>query len=98
MLTKNQARYLKAEAHHLHPIVMIGANGLTENVHKEINLALDSHELIKIKLGQLPDEEQATLIAQIAEHHQAEFVQKIGHLAIFYRENSEKKRYQLPKA
>lgn len=98
MLTKNQARYLKAEAHHLHPVVMIGTNGLTDNVHKEINLALDSHELIKIKLGQLPDEEQVGLIDAIAKHHKAEFVQKIGHLAVFYRENPEKKRYKLPKA
>lgn len=97
MLNKTQIRYLKAEAHHLHPVVSIGTNGLTDAVHKEIDLALNSHELIKIKLGQLPDDEQHQLIGLIAEHHHADFVQKIGHLAIFYRANLEKKRYSLPK-
>lgn len=96
MLSKTQIRYLKSEAHHLHPVVSIGSNGLTENVHKEINLALDSHELIKIKLGQLPDDTQDKMITIISEHHHAEFVQKIGHLAVFYRTNPEKKRYSLP--
>lgn len=97
MLSKTQIRFLKSAAHHLHPLVMIGANGLTEAVQKEINLALDSHELIKIKLGQLPDTEQDELILQICTEQQAHFVQKIGHLAIIYRANPEKKRYQLPK-
>ncbi|SUO96281.1 ribosome assembly RNA-binding protein YhbY [Suttonella indologenes] len=97
MLSKTQIRFLKSEAHHLHPIVMIGTNGLSDAVQKEINLALDSHELVKIKLGQLPDEEQAAIIEDICRIQQAEFVQKIGHIAVIYRSNPEKKRYSLPK-
>lgn len=97
MLSKNQIRFLKSEAHHLNPVVSIGTNGLTAAVHQEINLALDSHELIKIKLGQLPDTEQSTMIDEIAAEQQADFVQKIGHLAVFYRANSKKAKYTLPK-
>lgn len=97
MLTKTQIRFLKSEAHHLHPIVMLGANGLTDAVQKEINLALDSHELIKVKLGQLPDEEQDEMIQEICLTQQAEFVQKIGHIAVIYRPNPDKKRFNLPK-
>lgn len=97
MLTKSQIRFLKSQAHHLHPLVMLGANGLTNAVQKEINLALESHELIKVKLGQLPDDEQDEIIETICQTQQAEFVQKIGHIAVLYRANPDKKRYNLPK-
>ena len=97
MLSKNQIRFLKAQAHHLHPVVLIGANGVSEGVDREINRALDSHELIKVKLGNIVDEIQAEMIAHIAQTHQAEFVQKIGHIAVFYRRNAEQARIILPK-
>lgn len=97
MLSKSQIRFLKSQAHHLHPVVIIGNNGLADAVHKEIDRALNSHELIKIKLGALPDDAQKQLIDDISTKQHAEFVQKIGHIATFYRENPEKKRYSLPK-
>ena len=97
MLSKNQIRFLKAQAHYLHPVVLIGANGISEGVDREINRALDSHELIKVKLGNIADEIQAEMIAHIAQTHQAEFVQKIGHIAVFYRRNAEQARIILPK-
>ena len=55
MLSKNQIRFLKAQAHHLHPVVLIGANGISEGVDREVNRALDSHELIKVKLGNIAE-------------------------------------------
>ncbi len=97
MLSKNQIRFLKAQAHHLHPVVLIGANGISEGVDREINRALDSHELIKVKLGNIADEIQAEMIAHIAQTHQAESVQKICHSAVFYRRNAEQARIILPK-
>ena len=97
MLSKNQIRFLKAQAHHLHPVVLIGANGVSEGVDREINRALDSHELIKVKLGNIADEIQAEMIAHITQAHQAEFVQKIGHIAVFYRRNAEHTKIVLPK-
>ena len=48
-LSNKQKQYLKSEAHHLKPIVMIGANGFTEGVLAEIENALNFHELIKVK-------------------------------------------------
>lgn len=97
MLSKSQIRYLKSLAHHLNPVVMIGANGITANVDKEIDHALNAHELIKIKLGNLADDKQAELIEHISCQHQADFVQKIGHLAVFYRRNPEAQKIALPK-
>lgn len=95
MLSKSQIRHLRSEAHHLHPVVMIGAQGLTEGVHKEIDLALNSHELIKIKLGNLDDDTQSTMMADIAARHSAELVQKIGHTAVFFRQAPENSRFKL---
>lgn len=97
MLSKSQIRYLRSEAHHLHPVVLIGAQGLTEAVDKEIALALHVHELVKIKLGNLEDDEQQAMIEHICKTHLAEFVQKIGHTAIFYKSNPEHRKYTLPK-
>lgn len=95
MLSKSQIRHLRSEAHHLHSVVMIGAQGLTEGVHKEIDLALNSHELIKIKLGNLDDDTQSTMMADIAARHSAELVQKIGHTAVFFRQSPEGSRFKL---
>lgn len=97
MLSKTQIRYLKAQAHHLQPVVLIGAQGLHEAVDKEIALALSAHELIKIKLGNLEDDEQQAMIEHIRAAHQAEFVQKIGHTAVFYKKNPDRPHYTLPK-
>ncbi|MBP3194846.1 MAG: ribosome assembly RNA-binding protein YhbY [Cardiobacteriaceae bacterium] len=97
MLTKSQIRYLKAAAHKLNPVVMIGNNGISEAIIKETERALTAHELIKIKLGNLPDEDQAEIISEITAKTASEFVAKIGHIGIFYRENPEKRGYKLPK-
>ena len=64
-LTGKQKNYLRGVAHSMNPIVMIGAKGLTEAVLNEIELALDQHELIKIKLPSNSKAEKAALIAQI---------------------------------
>ncbi|MDO5091157.1 MAG: YhbY family RNA-binding protein [Cardiobacteriaceae bacterium] len=95
MLSKSQIRQLRSEAHHLHPVVMIGAQGLSEGVHKEIDLALNAHELIKIKLGNLDDATQSGMMDDIAARHHAELVQKIGHTAVFFRQLAEGSRFKL---
>lgn len=97
MLSKAQVRFLKSAAHHLHPVVLIGANGITSGVDKELNLALNAHELIKVKLGNLEDDTQQTMIEHIETTHRAECVQKIGHTAVFYRHNPEQAKIVLPK-
>ena len=52
MLTLNskQVRFLRSASHDLNPVVMIGNNGLSETVLREIDLSLKAHELIKIKV------------------------------------------------
>lgn len=78
---------LKTRAHHLKPVVLLGNKGLTEAVIKEIDLALTSHELIKIKLNGTEKAEKADVIKQITGELNAELIQSIGNVAVLYRKN-----------
>lgn len=86
MQVKQQQR-LRAEAHSLKPVVLMGEKGLTENVMLEIDLALASHELIKVKAGRLPKDEKKALADQITKSTKSNLVQIIGNILILYRKN-----------
>lgn len=90
-LTGKQKNYLRGIAHQLNPVVMIGAKGLTEAVLNEIELALEQHELIKIKLPSNAKAEKVSLLAQISGRSEAEPVQLIGRVGVIYRPNTEPK-------
>lgn len=80
-------KQLKQRAHSLKPVVQTGAKGLTEAVHAEIDVALNAHELIKIKLIAGDKPTRQTMITSIITQHQAELIQDIGHTLTIYREN-----------
>jgi RNA-binding protein len=82
-------KHLKQRAHHLDPVVRTGSKGLTDAVHKEIDIALNAHELIKIKLIANDKAERQSMIETICEQHQAELVQSVGHVVSIYREKQE---------
>ncbi|WP_020485126.1 ribosome assembly RNA-binding protein YhbY [Methylomonas sp. MK1] len=84
-----QKKKLKAQAHPLNPVVIIGQAGLTDAVIKEINLALDAHELIKVKIRAERDERGA-IREQICAQTKAELVQSIGQVTVIYRLNPKK--------
>lgn len=96
-LSAVERTYLKGLAHSLNPVVMIGNNGLTESVLREIAVSLDAHELIKVRV--LGDDRVArvAIYDQIAEELGAGQVQHIGKLLVLYRP-SEAKRIELPKS
>jgi RNA-binding protein len=82
-------RKLRAEAHTLKPVVMIGQSGLTTAVLAEIEQALDSHELIKVKIRAERDERKL-ISEKISADTGAELIQTIGQIAIIYRLNPDK--------
>jgi len=84
-----EKKKLKAQAHPLNPVVMIGQSGLTPAVLKEINVALDAHELIKVKIRAERDERNV-IKEQICTDTRAELVQSIGQVAVIYRKNPKK--------
>ncbi|MEW9897381.1 ribosome assembly RNA-binding protein YhbY [Chitinivorax sp. PXF-14] len=90
-LTPIQRRFLRAEAHHLNPTVMIGNNGLTEAVIRELARSLDAHELVKVRvLGDDRDAREA-LMQQICSDLDCAPVQHIGKLLVVYRPGNEPK-------
>lgn len=95
-LTATQRRYLKSLAHPLKPVVMVGAKGLTDAVIRELQVAFESHELLKLRLSGVEREEKAALAAQLVEAAGAELVQSIGHVLTLYRLHPEKPQIALP--
>jgi RNA-binding protein len=84
-----ERRALRARAHALHPIVMIGSAGVTDAVLKEIDLALKSHELIKIRM--LGDDRagRGDALQKICEALDAGPVQMIGKVFVVFRPRPE---------
>ena len=80
---------LRAEAHTLKPVVMIGQSGLTAAVLAEIELALNSHELIKVKIRAERDDRKL-ISEKICADTGAELIQTIGQIAVIYRLNPDK--------
>lgn len=80
---------LKARAHHLKPVVLLGQHGLTEAVLKEVDIALAAHELIKVKYATLDREERLAAFTSMCESLKADCVQTIGNIAIIYRKKEE---------
>ncbi len=84
-LNTKQKQLLRAEAHHLSPVVMLGQHGLTDAVLAEIEVALTTHELIKVKIAGQDREDKRAIIDRITEATRADLVQTVGHIAILFR-------------
>ena len=85
MLTPVQRKKLKAEAHHLEPVVTIGGKGLTQEVIAEVERALTAHQLIKVRAPAMDRHARADAHAAICEKVGAEPVQHIGKVLVLYR-------------
>lgn len=79
---------LKARAHHLQPVVLLGAKGLTPAVIEETNIALHTHELIKVKINGAEKAERQNIASTLCQTLQADLVQLIGHTAVIYRKRT----------
>ncbi|GAA0558133.1 MAG TPA: ribosome assembly RNA-binding protein YhbY [Rheinheimera sp.] len=95
-LTNKQKQFLKAKAHELKPVILLGGNGLTEGVVAEIEVALNFHELIKIKVPTEDREEKNLIMDAIVRETKADKVQVIGKTLVLFRQ-SEDKKIQLPR-
>lgn len=91
VLTKQDLLELKARAHHLNPVVMIGQKGVTETVIRETNAALRAHELIKVRVLGDEREERLQYLDELLQATNAQLVQHIGKLLVLYRKNEDKK-------
>jgi RNA-binding protein len=84
-LTVQQRKVHRAEAHHLDPVVMIGNDGLTQAVRKEIDRALNAHGLIKVRVLGDDRPQREAMYQGLADDLGAAPIQHIGKLLVFWR-------------
>lgn len=96
-LSSSQRKWLRGMAHTLRPLVQIGRQGLTEGVVRQVDEALNIHELIKVQ-AVAPREEKEEIAERLGRELGAEVAGRIGHIIILYREHPdpEKRVYDLP--
>ena len=89
-MDKTQIKHLKALAHKLKPIVTVGQHGMKDSINDELAIAIDFHQLVKVKINVGDRDVRDTLISELAKTHKAELIQKIGNVAVFYKRNFDK--------
>lgn len=101
-LSQKQKRYLKQQSHHLPVIVTVGGKGVTPTVIEELSIALERHELLKVKIPAMPKADKQELAEILSEQCVANLVNIIGRTVTLYRkpENlpaDKAQKYNLPK-
>lgn len=93
-LTPAQRKEQRGLAHHLDPVVLIGSDGLTDAVRKEVDLALNAHGLVKVRMfsDSRPDREAA--LVSLADTLSAASIQHIGKLLVLWRPLPEKPKVE----
>ena len=91
-LTPAERREHRANAHHLDPVVMIGGDGLTPAVQKEIDAALNAHGLIKVRVFGDDRAAREAMYQQLADDLNAAPIQHIGKLLVFWRPQPDKEK------
>jgi RNA-binding protein len=95
-----QRKYLRGIAHGIKPVVFIGQKGLSPEVIRSFEQAVDRHELVKVKFNDFKEKAQkAEISEQLERKTGAQLAGRIGHTAIFYRQQKdpEKRKIILPK-
>ena len=96
-ISSSDRSFLRSQAHHLEPVVLIGKNGISDGTVEAVNKALEARELIKIKFREFKDNKQS-ISDEIATSANCQVVGMIGHTVILFRQISdpEKQNIQLP--
>jgi RNA-binding protein len=91
-ITGRERAELRAEAHHLDPLVHLGAQGITAALVQSLDDALRTRELVKVQLGRPTEERPRAVAERLAQETGAVVVQVIGRTATLYRENPDLER------
>ena len=90
ILTPAQRKVHRAEAHHLDPVVLVGGDGLTPAVVKEVDSALKAHGLIKVRVFSDDRVARDAMLQTLTEQLDAAPIQHIGKLLVLWRPQPEK--------
>jgi len=91
-INSKQRKTLKTKAHHLKPVIRIGQHGVSEGVIAETDIALHTHELIKVQIQQGEREERQAAIDTLCQKTKSELVHNIGKVFIVYRPSKDQQK------
>ncbi len=97
-LKESQKKYLRGLGHKLKPVITVGDNGLSETLLAEYESTLAHHELIKVKVRVGDRGARDEIIRALSDGGCAELIQRVGNVALLYRENPEDRKIRVPKA
>ncbi len=95
--TASQIRHLRGLAHPLKALLQVGGKGVTPALLAELDVALEHHELVKVKVAAEDRDARAAMIQALTGGTGATLVQTIGHTAVLYRHNPERVGIVLPR-
>ena len=95
-LTEPQRKHLRRLGHDRSPIVLVGQGGVGPNLIAELDRALNDHELVKVRARAGDRGARDAILAQLERETRSELVQRIGHVALYYRRNPDKPGILLP--
>ncbi len=95
-LSEAQKKHLRGLGHKLKPVVMIGEAGLSASLLEEYETSLQHHELIKVSVRVGDRKERDAVIRSLCDQGSAELIQRVGNMALLYRENPDKRKITLP--
>lgn len=96
MLTGKEKRYLRGLASLLNPVVIIGKEGIGEQIIAEIANGINVNELVKIKVGKNSPEEISEIVKVLEDNKLGEVVQIIGRNVVLYKKNKKEPKINLP--
>lgn len=96
-LTSGQRKYLRAMAHPLEPLALLGKHGLSDAFVNSVAAALDAHELVKLRFNDFKDDKRE-LLAELTQRTESELVGLVGHVATLYKrqEDDQRRKIDLP--
>ena len=87
-LSNIEKKEFRKKGYLLKPFVMIGQHGLTDSVLAEIDVALNAHELIKIRIRGGDKNKRKEQCLQIEQHLNTDVIHQIGFITVLYRPKS----------
>ena len=95
-LTEKQKKHLRGLAHAREPVVLIGQGGLSPAITGELETALGTHELVKVRARVGDRDQRDEIFAELANQTKSALVQRIGNVGVFYRPRKDSPRIILP--
>ena len=90
-LNERQKKFLRGLGHQLKPLITVGEAGLSESLLAEFESTLDHHELIKVRVRAGDRDARDEIIERLCRTSSAQLVQRIGNVALLFRQNLKKK-------